>query len=143
MKKIITFIFLVIVLAGCNHSTNLDNEGSGNDNLEDEENVKSNVSISFSEVEVIARDKSLYVSGEAKSNVDAFYYTLEQGDTVIIDETVVDLGDSDGEWRAFEIDNQSFEVEEESDESPYLKFYVKDNDTIINPNYVPIDLVFY
>ncbi len=42
MKKIITFIFLVIVLAGCNHSTNLDNEGSGNDNLEDEENIPAN-----------------------------------------------------------------------------------------------------
>jgi|SRR5690625_4488173 len=142
MKKIIVTIVLV-VLVGCNQSANDPKENNDSTENNNNEEVKSDVSVSFSEVEVIARDKSLSVTGEVQTNADEFYYTLEQGDKVIIEETAIEVDDSDSEWEAFEINDDSLEIDEENEEAPFLKFYVKDQDRIINPNYVPIDLLFY
>ena len=142
MKKIIVTIVLV-VLVGCNQSANDPKENNDSTENNNNEEVKSDVSVSFSEVEVIARDKSLSVTGEVQTNADEFYYTLEQGDKVIIEETAIEVDDSDSEWEAFEINDDSLEIDEENEETPFLKFYVKDQDRIINPNYVPIDLLFY
>jgi len=142
MKKIIVTIVLV-VLVGCNQSANDPKENNDSTENDNNKEVKSDVSISFSEVEVIARDKNLSVTGEVQTNADEFYYTLEQGDKVIIEETAIEVDDSDSEWEDFEINDNSLEIDEENEEAPFLKFYVKDQDRIINPNYVPIDLLFY
>lgn len=142
MKKTM-LIFLLILTVGCSQSPN-DNSVINNENdTNSDESFESDFFISFSEIEVVARNESLQVSGEAKTNADEFYYKLEQGDDVIIDETAFELEGSESEWEAFEINNDTLEIDEDNEEAPYLTFYVKDNGHIINPNYVPIDLLFY
>lgn len=141
MKKICV-VFLLTLIVGCSQSPGENNGAGGNEEINNEA-FESDLSISFSEIEVIARDKSLFISGEAKTNANEFYYKLEQGDEVIIEETVMELDDSESEWQVFEINNDTLEVDEENEEAPYLTFYVKDEGHVVNPNYVPIDLLFY
>lgn len=104
---------------------------------------KSDVSVSFSEIEVIVENKTLYVTGDARTELNSFYYTVEQGSESIIEETEVELEEKTGEWRAFEIKTGLAGIDPDDDEVPIIKLYIKDGDRTINPNYVPIDLLFY
>src|SRR5699024_11014919 len=111
MKKIIVTIVLV-VLVGCKQSENDTKENNDSTENNNNEEVKSDVSVSFSEVEVIARDKSLSVTGEVQTNADEFYYTLEQGDKVIIEETEIEVDDSDSEWDTLEYNDDLLDIDD-------------------------------
>lgn len=105
--------------------------------------TKSDVFISFSEVNVLTTKTKLDVTGEAKTDETSFYYIIEQDEKVLVEETEVVLGESVGEWKSFELEDSILEVDQENEAVPIIKLYVKDGDKINNPHFVPIDIINY
>lgn len=132
---IVSFLFVI----GC--SSNDESTTETEPEEIKEQTVESNIAISFSEVDVRIEDKEVQVDGSARTDEDTFYYTIEQGDTVIVEETEVSLEDAEGDWKPFEFSDTFENYDEEDEEGPVIRLYLKDGDEIVNPNYVPIDLV--
>lgn len=135
------FIVVVLLLLIACGNQNENNDGSNEENTVGKQ---SDLSISFNEPEVTYVDETLHVSGEAKTTEDVFYYTLVEDDSVLIEETEVHFEDADtNEWRSFEIKKALENISIEDGELPILKMYVKEDGKIVNPSFIPIDLVPY
>src|SRR5690625_6411616 len=78
---IVSFLFVI----GCSSNDESTTETEPEETKE--QTVESNIAISFSEVDVRIEDKEVQVDGSARTDEDTFYYTIEQGDTVIVEET--------------------------------------------------------
>lgn len=138
--RYLLIIVSFFVMVGC--SSNDEPAADPEDPVEkNDQTEESNVSISFSEVDVRIQDKEVQVDGSARTDEDTFFYTLEQGDTVIVEETEVSLGEAEGDWKPFDFAETFENYDEDDKEVPVIRLYLKDGDEIINPNYVPIDLV--
>src|SRR5690625_7732834 len=87
---IVSFLFVV----GCSSNE----EPTADPEETNEQTEESNVYISFSEVDVRIEDKEVQVDGAARTDEDTFYYTLDQGETVIVEDTEVSIEDAQGDW---------------------------------------------
>lgn len=136
MKKLL-FVTLctLIVIVGCNSKEKLESDQTPTDNA----NV-AKVSISFREVDVKVEDKIAYLKGEVNTTENQFFYTVEQGESRISDETSIELDAKRKEWEEFNMEIPLSEENLKSEEVPIIKLYVKANDNIINPNYIPIEI---
>lgn len=146
MKQLFVFVSFVVLLVGCTSNTDQQQEVENEQNNASEEELvkESDQAIQFSEVNVIIQNQTLYVTGITKLTNDTFYYTVEQGGDTLIEETEVQIEDFMlGDWHDFEIKRDISMVDPESDETAYIKLYIKDGDREINPNYVPFDLLFF
>lgn len=139
MRYLLMIVSLFIIV-GC--SQDQEPENNLNSNLENE-HVASDKNISFGILDVITQDGKIEVTGEARSTEDSFYYILEYGEELIKEEVEIDLNDEDEDWRtfSFEIDIKDEGLTDE--EVPLLTLYVKDDGEVINPNYIPVDLMIY
>lgn len=125
MKKLLVVCFSIFaILTGCS----------------EEEGDQTDVSLSFGEIEVVEENLQVYVKGEVSSSEDTFYYTVEQGQEILIEEQSVVLDNNQQEWHAFELNITLKEEIMENDDVPFITFYAKDNSDIVNPHYVPIDI---
>lgn len=103
----------------------------------------SDVSISFGILDVVTKDDVIHVDGEARTTEDSFYYILEYGETLIVEETEVQLNDDDGEWKTFSFEVNIADEELTNEENTLLTLYSKEDQEVVNPNYIPVDLMIY
>jgi len=142
MKRILFILISLSLVVACSNGEN--NEVEQNvDGNNVEEVAGSDVSVKFAGIDVFIKRHNIEISGEVQTTEDHFYYKLDHDEKSIIEETKVDVDQTDGEWYSFELE---IDIEDEgltNEDVPFLTFYGKDGDKIINPNYVPVDLVYY
>lgn len=142
MKRILFILIGLSLIVACSTSDN--NEVEQNvDETNAEEVSGSDVSVKFAGIDVFIKRHNIEISGEVQTTEDHFYYKLDHDGKSLVEETKVDVDEVDGEWYTFELE---IDIEDEgltNEDVPFLTFYGKDGDEIINPNYVPVDLVYY
>lgn len=141
MKRVLFIIISLSLIVACSHGEN--NEVSQTEGNRTENNVESDVSVKFAGIDVFIKRHTIQITGDVQTTEDHFYYKLDNDEEIIVEETKVEVEQEDGEWNSFEIE---IDIEDEgltNEDVPFLTFYGKDGDTIINPNYVPVDLVYY
>lgn len=142
MKRILFILISLSLIVACSNGEN--NEVKQNvDENNAEEDVESDVSVKFAGIDVFIKRHNIEISGEVQTTEDHFYYKLDNDEKNIVEETKVEVDHVDGEWYSFELE---IDIEDEgltNEDVPFLTFYGKDGDQIINPNYVPVDLVYY
>lgn len=144
MMKIQSKLIYIVMVCGLLTLIACSQQNEKENDLTAEAPQKSDLSISFNEPDVTYVNETLHVNGEVKTTEDVFYYTLLKNDTILIEETEVDIGDKGNqEWRQFEIKKTLKNISNEDGELPILKMYVKDKGKIVNPSFIPIDLVPY
>ncbi|WP_164669499.1 hypothetical protein [Virgibacillus doumboii] len=133
MKKLFILVICAAFLAACGAEDA--SEGSA-----DEESAESSA-IQFSNIDVKVNENNIRVTGEAQAADDTFYYKLEQGESVLVEESKVKLKKKAHGGISFEIKlERNFEASD-SEDVPVLTLYDKNGDgEIVNENYVPIDL---
>ena len=142
MKKYLLVFASLFFIVGCNNSEVSEPEEKP-EQTKQEVVEKSNVSISFSEVDVVINNNVIHITGEAKTTEDVFYYVLQQGDLILVEETEVKLDEIPDEWRVFESEGPIEETKIDEEENQIMKLYAKDKGRIINPSFIPIDVWAY
>ncbi|GGA73861.1 hypothetical protein [Ornithinibacillus halotolerans] len=131
LKKLIILLCSVIfVLTACGNEQ--DTEKTNDKGISSPE-----ASLNIQDLDVkIVEDKAV-LEGKAKASNNEFYYHVEKEDHILKEEESVQV---DGEWGTFEITIDITEDMKESEEVVFVKFFNRDNDSIVNPNYVPLDI---
>lgn len=119
-------IFAFVLLAAC---SNEDNEKQTSDE----------VGFDLREVVVEVKDQVIHVAAEANSTEDTMYYQLVLGEEVIVEETKVSH-DPAIEWEEFTLEIPIADEYFESDEVPYIHFYVIKDGEKLKPNYIPVEI---
>lgn len=141
MKHIFILISLSLVVA-CSNSENpevIQNEDENNA----EEFVESDVSVKFAGIDIVYKRDAIHITGDVQTTEDHFYYTLDNDGEVIVEETEIEVDDSVEGWSSFTFEIDIGDEGLTNEDVPFLTFYGKDGEKIINPNYVPVDLMFY
>lgn len=135
------YFFIVaslILFVGCSNDTEPEVEKEvANEPVENLQPIR------FGEIEVMTKNKIVYVTGVAETDADIFYFTLEQDGKVLIKETEAVLTNTEIEWKGFELELELEEEQFTNEETPLLTFYGKSNGEIVNPHYIPVDLMTY
>jgi len=141
VKRLLILISLSLVVA-CSNDENSEVINNVDTNAF-EEVEESDVSMKFSGIDIVYKRPAIQITGDVQTTEDGFYYTLVNEEEVIIEETLIEVDDPVEGWSSFsfEIDIQDEELSDE--DVPFLTFYGKDGEKVINPNYVPVDLRFY
>ncbi|MBP1947270.1 hypothetical protein [Virgibacillus litoralis] len=150
MKKLIITLLCAFALVACSSEEGTDSE-SANENNEEETNSESNgekssetegsASVQFRNVEMNIQESTIRVSGEAKAMDNTFFYKFEQGDSVIVKETAVDLEKNDQGWGSFQLELELTQKVRDAQVMPVITLYDKKEDgTMVNKNYLPVDL---
>lgn len=142
MKRFLILISLSLVVACSNGDENpevIQNVGENNA----EEVSNSDVSVKFAGIDIVYDRPAIQITGDVQTAEDHFYYTLVNDEEVIIEETIVGVDDPVGGWSTFSFEIDIKDEELTNEDVPFLTFYSKDGEKIINPNYVPVDLRFY
>ena len=129
MKKLWTIVFVFMFLAACGDPTELPEENGREEAAH---------SLVFRQLDVQVENGSFTLTGEVNAEEGLFYYKIERGKDVLLEETTYEL-ETKGEWESFEITGE-IEDPGESD-PPILILYGKSSDgDVYYPNYVPIDI---
>lgn len=136
MKYFLMFVGLFLIV-GCSSGENV--EIDTNDDHTNEA-TQSDVTVKFAGIDIVYRRNAIHISGDVQTTEDYFYYILDNDGEVLIEETKIKVDDPGGEWStfAFEVDIEDQDLTNE--DVPFLTFYGKDGERMINPNYVPVDL---
>lgn len=137
MRKlwIVAIISVIAVLSGCSDG----NEDANETESTEEQQAEETTAITFRNIDVKVDGLQYKLIGEAQSNEDVFYYTLEHGDAVLEEEEEMKL--EDRRWTSFEITGELPGDLVDSEDAPVIVLYAKTEDgERVNPNYVPIDL---
>ena len=140
--RYLLIIISLFAIGGCS-LTNDTGSNNNDETTEQEEGVKENI-ISFGELDVSVGKTEIRIEGEAKAKYDQFYFTLEQDDEILLNETEVELGeDVTDEWREFEFKVDIGKEELNEEKSPFLMLYSKEDGEARNKHFVPVDLTEY
>ncbi|SEQ43081.1 hypothetical protein SAMN05216232_2387 [Virgibacillus subterraneus] len=150
MKKFIITLLCAFALVACSSEEGTSSE-SANENSEEENDSESNgeksaetegsAAVQFRNVEMNIQESTIRVSGEAKAMDNTFFYKFEQGDSVIVKETAVDLEKNDQGWGSFQLELELTQKVREAQVMPVITLYDKKEDgTMVNKNYLPVDL---
>lgn len=141
MKGIFILIILSLIVA-CSNGENPELE-QNTDGNNAEEIVESDVLVKFAGIDIVYKRDAIHITGDVQTTEDHFYYTMDNDGKIIVEETMIEIDQSVGDWSTFTLE---INIEDEgltNEDVPFLTFYGKDGDRIINPNYVPVDLMFY
>lgn len=138
MKYFLVIISLFVVV-GCSGDQKPESPPETNG----EESETSESSISFGILDVVTKGDVVHVTGEARTTEESFYYILEYGESLVVEETEVALNDEEGDWRTFSFEVSIKDKGLTEEETPFLTLYVKDGEKVVNPNYIPVDLMIY
>lgn len=129
----------LLFIFGCSPAEEVE-ESEANSEEEREENI-----VWFGEVDIKVLHHEVVVKGLARSKYDEFYYVLEKGEEILIEETEADFLDTEEVegWREFELEIEIDKPELEDGETPYLTLYGKEDGEIKNKHFVPIDILQY
>jgi len=141
MKRIFLFISLSLVVA-CSNNENSEVIQNVDENTNEEVGV-TDVSVKFSGIDIVYDRPVIQITGDVQTTEDRFYYTLVNEEEVIIEETLIEVDEPVEGWSAFSFEIDITDEELSDQDVPFLTFYGKDGEEIINPNYVPVDLRFY
>ncbi len=131
-------------MVACSNSNGEDSKVEQNVNESNAgEIVESDVSVKFAGIDIVYKRPAIQIAGDVQTTEDHFYYKLDNDGQIIVEETKVEVGHLDGEWSTFEFEIDIEDKELTNQDVPFLTFYGKDGERIINPNYVPVDLRFY
>ncbi|WP_042149051.1 lipoprotein [Paucisalibacillus sp. EB02] len=129
MKKIIIVIGLLLLLSACGNEK--EKEASVSKTSPD-------VYAKFQNIDIQIEQKQARIVGDANASGNEFYYQVEQGEKTLKTEEMVKVG---SEWGDFEIIVEITDEMEQADDIVIVHMYTKDEEgSIINPNYVPLDL---
>lgn len=133
MRKIlILLIGLGLLLAGCGNTEDGETEQSGGDHTDQQLQLR-NIDVKVEELDV-------QLDAEVNTLSDKIFYRVEQGDTVLQEESSIELTE-DKEWKAFKIETTLAENVKEKEDAPIIVIYGKsENEEEINPNYIPVDI---
>src|SRR5699024_2313862 len=139
--KYLILIASAFILIGCSNDSGKQTETPDTGEEKEMTETKDQVAVSFRNVDIKIEDEQALIKGEAKSTNDTFYYQIQQGDTVLVEETEVTLDETHLGWGEFDMELDVTDEMDEHEESPIVVLYVKGNDdTMVNPNYFPIDM---
>jgi hypothetical protein len=123
LKKVI-FLLVILLLSAC-----------GN---EEETKNKQDIYASFRNIDIQLEDDRVIVVGEVKASKDEFYYHVELDEEIIVQEEMVTV---DGEWGEFQIAIDISDEMRSAETVTIVNMYTKKDDgSIVNPNYIPLDL---
>jgi maltose-binding protein MalE len=130
MKKMIIILGLLVILSACG-STESEKESSSS-------HTASDVYAKFQNIDIQIDGEQAHIVGDANASGNEFFYLVEQGEKILKSEEAVQV---DGEWDDFEIKVDIMKEMEEAEDVVIVKMYTKEEDgSIINPNYIPLDL---
>lgn len=140
MKKILLLFVVMLLLAGCGSKDEQTTETEPKADDVPSAGVE-DASVQFNNIDITTPDGKIVVKAKAKATNDAFFYTLEYGDQVVVDETKVQLDtDKDG-WGSFDLEIDQPADKQTKEQIPIFTFYVKNKaGEMVNPNYVPVDV---
>lgn len=109
----------------------------GNDN----QAAENNTSVVFQNIDVVSEGNEFVLTGEVIATEGEFFYVIEQGEEQISAEKRILIDQETGDWEGFEIKEKLSDAVIESNDPPIIMLYGKNNDDgIVNPNYIPVDL---
>jgi len=142
--KYLILIASAFLLIGCSNDSGKQTETPETAETKDMTETKDQVAVSFRNVDIKIENERALIEGEAKSTNDTFYYQIKQGDSVLVEETEVTLDETNLGWGKFDMELDLTDDMAEHEESPIVMLYVKGkDDTMVNPNYFPIDMTLY
>ncbi|WP_100011444.1 hypothetical protein [Lentibacillus sediminis] len=132
MRYIIIALAL-LMLAGCD---------SGEDTAsETEEGQEEEASLQLRNIEVTVENGHALLTAQANGDAEEIYYTLEQGEEVLIEETSLSLGEGHYGWSDVELELKLPENAGDSGEAPVITVYGKNEaGEQVNPNYIPVEM---
>lgn len=133
MRYIISGLVL-LMLVGC---------GSGEDSASETEEgqEEEEASLQLRNIEVTVEDGQVQLTAQASAEDGEIYYTLEQGEKVLIEETSLTLGEGHYGWSDLDLELELPENAGESGEAPIIKVYGKNEvGEQVNPNYIPVEM---
>ncbi len=150
MKKFIIMLFCALALVACSSEDETSSE-SASENSGEETNTESNsdkgeetnksAAVQFRNVGMEVKGSTIQVSGEAKAKDDTFFYKFEQGDSAIVKETSVEFEKNEQGWGSFQLELELTQKVREAQVMPVITLYDKKEDgTMVNKNYLPVDL---
>lgn len=142
MKYFILLMSIFTILTGCSNESNEDEEM---EQTAEEQGEEVESIIRFGEVNVLVNDHRVLLSGEAETSEDVFYFTFEQGEEMLLEETKVRLDEEEiaPGWRPFELELEIDDGVLDNDEVPYVQLYGKNNGEIVDKHFVPVDVPLY
>ncbi len=142
--KYLILIASAFLLIGCSNDGGKQTETPETGETKEMTETKDQVAASFRNVDIKIENEQALIEGEAKSTNDTFYYQIKQGDSVLAEETEVRLDETNLGWGKFDMELDLTDDMAEHEESPIVMLYVKGkDDTMVNPNYFPIDMTLY
>ncbi|MFC3040639.1 hypothetical protein ACFOGI_10310 [Virgibacillus xinjiangensis] len=137
MKHILILFAAVAFLVGCSGGD--ETEGTENQAAEQE----SSPAVSLRNIDVLTTGGEIQLTAEAKTTEDEIYYKMEQGETLLVEETGFSPEESEQEWGEFQLNIEMPEELDPSDEAeaPIITIFAKDQQgELVNPNYIPVDM---
>src|SRR5699024_4474543 len=142
--KYLILIASAFLLIGCSNASGKQTETPETEETKDMTETKDQVAASFRNVDIKVENEQALIEGEAKSTNDTFYYQIKKGDSVLVEETEVTLDETNLGWGKFDRELELTDDMAEKEKSPIVMLYVKGKeDTMVNPNYFPIDMTLY
>ena len=142
--KYLILIASSFLLIGCSNDGGKQTETPETGKTKEMTETKDQVAASFRNVDIKIENEQAQIEGEAKTTNDTFYYQIKQGDSVLVEETEITMDETNLGWGKFDMELDLTDETDEHEESPIVMLYVKGkNDTLVNPNYFPIDMTLY
>lgn len=134
MRKIIVFLLTVLLLAACGSE-----QEARSDHKEEHTDT---ASVMFRGIDVKVEGNQMHLIGEAKASGNELYYELSQGKKILQKETMIALDEEHLGWSEFDIASALPDNVADEADTPIVMLYVKgDNGRIVNPNYIPVDVL--
>ncbi|TRM11891.1 hypothetical protein FH966_09450 [Lentibacillus cibarius] len=126
MKKWVIILFAAILLSACSNAEETEDETK---------------KLQFRKMDVTVNENTVLLTGEAQTAAQKIYFTLEQGDTTLVEETSIKLQKNSQGWSEFNIDMEINKKVKNAEEVPIIILYGKtENGKMVNKNHIPVDL---
>lgn len=138
MKQLVIMLLCTFILVACSNEEDTNKEPNNDDSQQSEESA----SVEFRNIDVKIGKNTIQVNGEAKATDETIYFKFEQGETVLANETAINLEKNEKGWGSFNIEVELSPKVSKTKKIPLITLYDKNKDgKVINQNYIPINLV--
>ncbi|PAV29224.1 hypothetical protein CIL05_12570 [Virgibacillus profundi] len=129
--KYIILLLTAIMLIGCAESQEPNTETE----------TQESATVNFRNIDVQIEANQINLAGEANTEEDEIFYTVDHGEQMIVEETNIQLDEGTHGWSSFELEITLPEKSADKIEAPIVTLYGKNKaGKVMNPNYIPVDL---